>query len=77
MASEILGKSFPPIVAAIPFLPAVNIAQNRKQMPLNLDEFRSALAPLADSLFAYNGNGHKPAPVGGKVVKLGPIKVRV
>ena len=79
MASEFLGHSFPPIVTTIPYLPAVNIAQNGKQMPLNIEEFRDALTPLADALFAHNGNGngHRPIPVSGKVLKLGPIKVRV
>jgi len=78
LASNTLGGSFPPIVTAIPYSAEVNIAQNERRLP-RADDFRKGLTPLADALFATNGNGHASAAVlkRGKVVKLGPIKVRV
>ena len=76
-ASQRLGRAFPPIIAAIPHLQAVNQAQNERRLPLQVsDEFAEALKPLADALFVGNGN-EKSALAQGRTLKLGPIKVRV
>jgi cellulose biosynthesis protein BcsQ len=76
-ASQRLGRAFPPIIAAIPHIAAVNQAQNERRIPLNSsEEFAEALKPLVDALFTSNGNS-KVASANGKTIKFGPIKVRV
>jgi len=79
MASESLGRAFPPVISSIPDLPAVGDAQDSRVLPIHQnDQFADALKPLVDTLFASsNGNRQPVAVKRGKTLKLGPIKVRV
>ena len=75
-ASQLLGRSFPPIVAQIPDDPRVGAAQDNRALPLVAsDEFARALKPLADTLLSV-----KDASYSGpqkKVIRIGPLKIKV
>ncbi len=78
MASESLGRPFPPVMAQIPELPSVGEAQDNRRIPIITDDsLAAAIKPLADTLFAAPGQGRKATPGNGKVLSLGPIKLRV
>ncbi len=77
MASESMGRPFPPVMAQIPDLPSVGEAQDNRRIPIVSDDtLAAAIKPLADTLFAAPGQ-QKAVSGNGKVLKLGPIKVRV
>jgi cellulose biosynthesis protein BcsQ len=75
-ASQLLGRSFPAIVAQIPDDPRVGAAQDNRALPLMAsDEFARALKPLADALLSVRDSGYT-APQ-KKVIHIGPLKIRI
>lgn len=70
-----LSLGFPPVAAVIPFIPDLSAAQDAGRPVLEAsDEFARPVHRLADGLF---GNVAPTAKVdGGKVWKLGPLKIR-
>ncbi len=53
-------------------------AQDSRRLPiLSVDDFGRGLKPLADTLLHQAGSQPNPQPPGGRLFKLGPIKVRV
>ena len=76
-ASQLLGRSFPPIVAQIPDDPRVGAAQDNRALPLVAsDEFARALKPLADALLAVRDGSGYAAPQ-KKVFQIGPLRIRI
>ena len=75
-ASQLLGRSFPPIVAQIPDDPRVGTAQDNRALPLVAsDEFARALKPLADTLLSVKDSGFSGPQK--KVIHIGPLKIKV
>ncbi len=75
-ASQLLGRSFPPIVAQIPDDPRVGTAQDNRALPLvTSDEFARALKPLADTLLSVKDSGFSGPQK--KVIHIGPLKIKV
>jgi len=76
-ASQLLGRSFPPIVAQIPDDPRVGAAQDNRALPLMAsDDFARALKPLADTLLTVR-DGYTPAAPQKRVIHIGPLKIKV
>lgn len=80
-ASDALKRPFPPIAAAFPEIPGLELAQDAGKLPLlTSDVFARTLHTLADLLFgtAAGSNGRNPAQADeGKVAfQLGPLKIR-
>ncbi len=79
-ASQQAGTPFPPIIAQIPDNPAVGAAQDSRRLPLlSVDDFSRGLKPLADTLLhqPYSPQGDAATTTGGRLFKLGPIKIKV
>ncbi len=80
-ASQLLGYPFPPVVAQVPWDFAIQDLQQQKVVQIRrLESYRKALKPLADTLFADIRNQGPSASGKGngkKVLKLGPVKVRL
>ncbi|HNT25581.1 MAG TPA: ParA family protein [Anaerolineales bacterium] len=86
-ASQLLGSSFPPVIAQIPESSAVGNAQDNRRLPiLTVDEFNHSLKPLADHLLqqsgsAFAGDSKKPRlqqPTDDrKTVTIGPLKIKM
>ena len=75
-ASQLLGRSFPPIVAQIPDDPRVGAAQDNRALPLVAsDEFARALKPLADTLLSVRDSGYSVQQK--KVFHIGPLKIKL
>ncbi len=70
-------RAFPPIVAVIPDDPKVEEAQNAQRVPLlYADSLARAVQTLADNVLQVKAGEKQDAP-GGRVIGLGPIRVRV
>jgi hypothetical protein len=77
-ASQRSKRPFPPIIAQIPDNAAVGAAQDSRRLPLLMvDEFNRGLRPLADALLHQAGPVPSLQPASGRLINLGPIRIRV
>ncbi len=76
MLRDVSGATFPPLAATIPFLSAVAVAQDRRQSPLGVGEFRKAIQGLVNALVP-------PMPAvaaasnAAQEYRMGPVRVKV
>lgn len=73
-------KSFPPIVATIPFDPRVPAAQNERQVPLfTAQEFQRGLMPVAEACLQVRATplATPNEPPAAKTMKLGPVRLKL
>ncbi len=77
-ASQVLGRSFPAVVAEIPEDPEVEPAQNNGKLPLLVsDSFARSIHVLGDTLFGGVAPRRTAEDAGGRRVKVGPISFRL
>ena len=71
-----LGVGFPPVVAVIPYVPEVSVAQDNGRSALDAnDEFARPILKLSDMLFG-SAVGVPAARDDSSVLKFGPLKIR-
>ncbi len=71
-----LGVGFPPVVAVIPYVPEVSVAQDNGRSALDSnDEFARPIIKLSDMLFG-SAVGVPAARDDSSVLKFGPLKIR-
>lgn len=72
-----LNVGFPPVIATIPFIPDVPLAQDGGRSALDAsDEFARPLHHLAEMLFGGSGLAMTAQRGDGRVLQLGPIRIR-